>query len=36
MLQEFQDVFLDEVPRFPPKRDVDPMIKLMPGKAPDC
>ena len=29
-----QGYFLDEVPRFPPKRDVDPMTELVPSKTP--
>ena len=28
MLQEFRDVFLDEIPRLPPKRDIDFTIDL--------
>ena len=34
VLQEFRDVFLMKFPRFPPKRDVDPMIEFVLGKAP--
>ena len=34
VLQEFKDVFLDEVPRIPPKRDIDFTIELVPGVAP--
>ena len=33
VLQEFKDVFPDKVLGLPPKRDVDPMIKLVPSKA---
>ena len=33
MLKEFKDVF-QEVPRLPPKRDIDFSINLMPGAAP--
>ena len=29
-----QGCFPDEVPRFPPKRDIDPTIEIVPGKAP--
>ena len=31
MLQEFKDVFLDEVARIPPKRDIDFTIDLVLG-----
>ena len=34
VLQEFRDVFLDEIPGFPPKRDIDFTIELVPGVAP--
>ena len=34
MLQEFRDVFPDEIPRLPPKRDIDFTIELVPGTAP--
>ena len=34
MLQEFRDVFPDEIPRLPPKRDIDFTIELVPGVAP--
>ena len=34
VLQEFQDVFPDEIPRLPPKRDIDFTIELVPGAAP--
>ena len=34
MLQEFRDVFPDEIPRLPPKRDIDFTIELMPRVAP--
>ena len=34
MLQEFKDVFLDEIPRLPPKRDIDFTIELVPRAAP--
>jgi hypothetical protein len=34
MFWEFRDVFLEEVPRLPPKRDLDFSINLMPGAVP--
>jgi len=34
VLQEFRDVFPDEVPGLPPKRDIDFTIELVPGAAP--
>ena len=34
VLQEFVDVFLDENPGLPPKRDIDFTIELVPGVAP--
>ena len=33
VLQEFKDVFPDEIPGFPPKRDIDFTIELVPGVA---
>jgi hypothetical protein len=33
VLTEFKDIF-QEVPRLPPKRDIDFSINLMPGEAP--
>jgi hypothetical protein len=33
VLGEFEDVF-GEIPGFPPKRDIDFSINLMPGAAP--
>ena len=30
VLQEFRDVFPDEIPGIPPKRDIDFKIKLVP------
>jgi hypothetical protein len=33
VLEDFEDVF-KEVPRLPPKRDIDFSINLMPGAAP--
>ena len=34
MVCEFLDVFLDELPRMPPDRDVEFKIELLPGTAP--
>ena len=34
MLQDLKDIFLDEVPGFPPKRDIDFKIELVPVAAP--
>ena len=34
VLQEFIDVFPDEIPGLPPKRDIDFTIELVPGVAP--
>ena len=34
MLQEFRDVFLNEIPGLPPKRDIDFTIELVPGTTP--
>ena len=31
---EFPDVFLDELPRLPPDRDVEFKIELLPSMAP--
>ena len=33
-LQEFKDVFPDEIPGLPPKRDIDFTIELVPRAAP--
>ena len=33
MLREFRDVFLDEIPGLPPKRDIDFTIELVPRAA---
>ena len=30
VLQEFKDVFLDEIPGIPPNRDIDFTIELVP------
>ena len=34
VLQEFRDVFLDEILGLPPKRDIDFIIELVLGAAP--
>jgi hypothetical protein len=34
VVQEFADVFPEEVPGLPPKRDIDFTIELIPGAAP--
>ena len=34
MLQEFKDVFPDDILGLPPKRDIDFTIELLPGAAP--
>ena len=34
VLQEFKDMFLDEILGLPPKRDIDFTIELVPGEAP--
>ena len=34
MLQEFRDVFPDDIPRLPPKRDIDFTIDLVLGATP--
>ena len=34
MVEDFSDVFLDELPRLPPYREVDFEIKVIPGAAP--
>ena len=33
LLQEFMDVFPNEIPGLPPKRDIDFTIELVPGEA---
>ena len=33
VLQEFKDVFPDEIPGLPPKRDIDFTIEVVPGAA---
>ena len=34
VLQEFRDLFLDEIPGLPQKRDIDFTIELVPGIVP--
>ena len=34
VLKDFEDIFLEEVPGLPPKRDTDFMIDLIPGAVP--
>ena len=34
VVHEFKDVFLDEVPRLPPNREVEFSIDLVPGTGP--
>ena len=34
VLQQFQDVFLAEIPKFPPHREVGFSIELVPGVVP--
>jgi hypothetical protein len=34
IIQEYLDVFVDELPRMPPDRDVESKIELQPGTAP--
>lgn len=33
VIQEFADVFPEEIPRLPPKKDIDFTIELVPGVA---
>lgn len=33
VIQEFADVFPEEIPGLPPKRDIDFTIELVPGEA---
>ena len=35
ILQDFRDVFLKEIPRLPPKRDMDFTIELVQGAIPN-
>ena len=34
VMKDFPDVFPEELPGFPPKREVDLSIEILPGKAP--
>jgi hypothetical protein len=34
VLHDFMDVFLDEIPEFPPRREIEFSISLLPGSAP--
>ena len=34
VVQEFLDVFPEEIPGLPPKRDIDFIIELLPGASP--
>jgi len=34
VVQEFMDVFPDEIPRLPPKREIKIAIDLIPGAGP--
>ena len=34
ILKDFKDIFLEEVPRLPPKRDIDFTIDLIPRTVP--
>ena len=34
MLNEFTDVFLEEIPGLPPRRELDFTIELVPGVVP--
>ena len=34
VLQEFRDVFPNDIPGLPPKRDIDLTIELVPGVKP--
>jgi hypothetical protein len=34
VLCEFRDMFVDEIPKFPPKREIDFSIDLLPGSTP--
>ena len=34
VLKEFEDIFPEEVPRLPPKRDIDFTIDLIPRSVP--
>jgi hypothetical protein len=34
VLHEFRDMFVDEIPELPPRREIDFSIDLLPGSAP--
>jgi hypothetical protein len=34
VLREFRDMFVDEIPKLPPRREIDFSIDLLPGSAP--
>jgi hypothetical protein len=34
VIQEFLDIFPDDLPRMPPERDIEFKIELQPGTAP--
>ena len=34
VVQDFMDVFPEDIPRLPPRRDIDFTIELMPGASP--
>ena len=34
ILRKFEDIFLEEIPCLPPKRDIDFTIDLIPGVVP--
>ena len=34
MVKEFPDVFLDDIPEFPPQREIKFSIDLVPGTGP--
>ena len=34
MMKEFPDVFLDDIPEFPPQREIEFSIDLVPGAGP--
>ena len=34
VLWEFRDMFVDEIPKLPPRREIDFSIDLLPGLAP--
>jgi hypothetical protein len=36
VVQEYPDVFLEELPGMPPDRDIEFLIELLPGTPPIC